>query len=154
MFVLYLLQFPIVYNMSKNNYKNPLRPIFEINKLLILPISYLIAIGLLYFSVKCPFDQGMWPIYYCLMFSWARNMIQIQLCFVTKQIYNPINAGSLSFILPSLLFLIIDVDANSFFWIVAIINGIVFMEFVVSVVRQSAKVLNIQVFSITKQSTQ
>ena len=95
----------------------------------------------------------MWPFYYCLMFSWARNMIQIQLCFVTKQVYSPFNAGSLVFLISSLLYLFIDVKANTYFWIAALILGIVFMEFVVSVVRQSAKVLNISVFSIAKTNT-
>jgi hypothetical protein len=95
----------------------------------------------------------MWPFYYCLMFSWARNMIQIQLCFVTKQVYSPFNTGSLVFLISSLLYLFIDIKANTYFWIAALVLGIVFMEFVVSVVRQSAKVLNINIFSITKTNT-
>ena len=139
--------------MTKGCYKNPIRPVEQCNKLLLLPLSYAITIALLYYFDSNIFNKITWPFYYCLMFSWARNMILIQLSFVTKQVYSPFNAGTLGFIIPSLLFILVNTEANTYFWVVTIIQGVIFMEFVVSVIRQSAEILKIRVFSIEKVST-
>ena len=84
------------------------------------------------------------------MFSWARNMIQLQLCAVVNQKYNPFNLGTLGFILPSLVFPFLGVSPHTYFWGLAFISCVIFLEFVVSVVRQSADILGIRVFSIAK----
>lgn len=54
-------------------------------------------------------------------------MIEIQVYFVTKQSFNPFNYGTLSFIIPSLVFLFYEGDAVSYFWIVAFLDGVVFL---------------------------
>ena len=141
---------PVLYYMSHENYSNAIRPKKEINITTILPISYLCVLIFLYFSPKSPLEKATWPIFYCLMFSWARNMIQLQLCAVVDQKYSPFNLGTLGFILPSLAFPFLGVSAHTYFWGLAFVSCAIFLEFVVSVVRQSADILGIRVFSIVK----
>ena len=81
--------------MSKNNYKNAIRSYKEVNQVLLLPLAYAVAISILYFSSNCPFEEARWPFYYGLTFSFARNMILMQISFVTKQSYNPLNIGTM-----------------------------------------------------------
>lgn len=54
-------------------------------------------------------------------------MIEIQLYHVTKQIFNPFNVGTMAFILPVLIYLYVDCDANKFFWGVALLQGLLFI---------------------------
>lgn len=75
-------------------------------------------------------------------------MIEIQLYYVTKQKYNPFNVGTLGFVLPSLGYLLTDLPPNAYFWGVTGLTAFIFMEFVISVIRQSSNILNIRVFSI------
>jgi hypothetical protein len=150
MTVLWVLMIPTAYFLSYRNYSEATRPLADINRVLLLPLSYAVVFLALFFSAKCPFEEAQWPLYYALMFSWARNMIQIQLCEVVKQEYKPFNIGSLSFIIASLAYLFLDVDPNHYFWGLAIFSGLVFLEFVVSVIRQLAQILEIEVFSIAK----
>ena len=78
------------------------------------------------------------PLFYCLTFSWARNMIQLQISSVTQQKYNPFNLGTLGFIIPTLAYFALDFEAKTYFWVVALLCFIIFMEFVISVSRQAA----------------
>lgn len=75
-------------------------------------------------------------------------MIEIQVYFVTKQKYNPFNFGSLAFIISSVLYLFLDVNAHTYYWIVVGISAIIFFEFVVSVLLQGSGLLGIRVFSL------
>ena len=74
----------------------------------------------------------------------------MQISFVTKQSYNPLNIGTMSFVIPSILFVFMGVDANNYFWGVAVLCYFVFLEMTVSIVKQCADILNIRVFSIEK----
>ncbi len=112
------------YSTANRNYKEAIRPISEINQVLLLPLSYGIVIAALFYSEKCPFQAALWPFYYIFMFSWCRNMIMLQLFYVTKQKFNPFNIGSLSFIIPSLLYFFIDCDPYTYFLGVAILQGV------------------------------
>lgn len=138
--------------MIKDNYSKAIIPSNSITFAIFLPISFAVAILTLYFSSKCPFDEAFWPIFYSLLFSWSRNMIEMQLYYVTKQKYNPFNLGTLGFVLPSLAFLLSNSPANAYFWGVAGLSAFIFFEFVISVIRQSCKILNIRAFSISSKS--
>lgn len=113
--------------MVYENYKKAVIPIKEVNYALLLPATYLVAILGLYFSSKCPFEEAMWPLFYGLTFSWSRNMIEMQLYYVTKQRYNPFNLGTLGFVVPSLSYLFVNLDANTYFWGVAAVSIVIFL---------------------------
>jgi hypothetical protein len=98
------------------------------------------------------FTLAFQPLAYVLMFTWSRNMIEIQVYFVTKQAFNPINYGSLTFLISSALFLCTNFEAKSYFWTVALIAAVVFFEFVVSVLLQGSRILGIYVFSLEKRA--
>ena len=53
-------------------------------------------------------------------------MIEIQVYYVTKQRFNPFNAGTLSFIIPAFSYLWIDYNAEEYFIGVTILCAIVF----------------------------
>lgn len=91
------------------------------------------------------------PIFYLMTFSWSRNMIEIQVYFVTKQEFNPFNYGTLSFAIPTLAYLFLDVDPYTYFSIAAAISCLVFLEFVVSIFQQGSKILGIYVFRLGKR---
>lgn len=91
------------------------------------------------------------PIFYLLTFSWSRNMIEIQVYFVTKQEFNPFNLGTLSFAIPAVLFLFLDVDPYNYFCIATVVSFFIFLEFVVSICQQGSKILGIYVFSLGKR---
>jgi hypothetical protein len=149
-FLLFLLGLacPVAYYMVKDNYRKAVIPAAEVSYALFLPATFAATILVLYFSSDCPFEEAVWPIFYSLMFSWSRNMIHIQLFYVTKQRFNPFNLGTLGFVLPSLAYLVTDLPPNAYFWGVAALSAFIFFEFVVSVAKQSASILKIQVFSI------
>lgn len=92
------------------------------------------------------------PLCYVLMFTWSRNMIEIQVYFVTKQSFNPFNYGTLTFLISSAIFLCGNFAASTYFWVVVLISAVVFFEFVVSVLLQGSKILGIHVFSLGKRS--
>lgn len=92
------------------------------------------------------------PLCYVLMFTWSRNMIEIQVYFVTKQAFNPFNYGTLTFLISSAVFLFTNFNANTYFWTVVLISAIVFFEFVVSVLLHGSKILGIHVFLLKKRS--
>ena len=77
-------------------------------------------------------------------------MSQIQICEVVKQEFNPLNLGTISFLIPTLIFFIVNVEASIYFTGVAIISGLIFAAFTVSFTMQSAEVLKIRIFSIEK----
>lgn len=86
------------------------------------------------------------------MFAWGQNMIQIQLCAVTEQKYNPFNSSTLSFVMLFLGRLFIKTEAKTYFTIVALISFTLFFQFATSLSTQIAKILNIKVFTIKSNS--
>lgn len=92
------------------------------------------------------------PLCYVLMFTWSRNMIEIQVYFMTKQVFKPFNYGTLTFLISSALFLCTNFDANTYFWTIVLVSAVVFFEFVVSVLLQGSKILEIYVFSLDKRT--
>ena len=92
-----------------------------------LPATFIIVIALLGFDNGNALEEAHWPLYYCLMFSWARNMIELQLDYVSGQKFNPFNIGTLSFVVPAIGYLFLDVPAANYFWVVVVITGVVFL---------------------------
>jgi len=45
----------------------------------------------------------------------------------------------------------IGISANIYFWVVLLINGFVFFEFVLNVLKQGSQVLGINVLTMTKK---
>ncbi len=91
------------------------------------------------------------PLTYVLMFTWSRNMIEIQVYFVTKQSFNPFNYGTLTFLISTAIFLFTNFEAGTYFWTVTLIAAVVLSEFVVSVLLQGSRILGIYVFSLGKR---
>jgi hypothetical protein len=63
------------------------------------------------------------------MFTWSRNMIELQLCFVTKQNYQPFNFGTLSFLAVCLLlvgFNYFGASMGQEMWIGVFVAGVIF----------------------------
>ena len=76
-------------------------------------------------------------------------MIQLQLSSVTQQEFNPINLGTLSFVVPCLDAIAAGVEnIQLFFWGAMVVSGLVFFEFVVSLFWQMARILGIKLFTI------
>lgn len=81
-------------------------------------------------------------------------MIEIQVYFVTKQKFNPFNIGTLSFIIPSIIFLFLNVNPVIYYWTVTFFAALIFLEFVTSVLKQGSSLLGIKVFSLTANKSQ
>lgn len=123
-----------------------------------LYISAGITILLTYLSISDMTAPVFYCIFYSIMFMWSRNMINIQLQYITKQKYRVFNRGTLSFIVLCALYIVLskvtNVDTYTYFLVVCIIQGIVFLEFVSRVLWEGTEILGIRVFSlrpVTKQ---
>ena len=136
--------------MVKDIFKQAVRPKDDILHVLYLPASY--TIGLFTVWLFCGNLQPICiPLVYVLMFTWSRNMIELQLCFVTKQRFQPFNLGTLSFLgtcLALVGFNHFGVTLGQYMWIGVIATGAIFFEFVTSVLRQGSSLLGIKVFSL------
>jgi len=135
--------------MVKDIFKNAVRSRKDILNLLFLPLAYSLIILAFYLFNGTEFlNRNILSIFYALMFSWSRNMIEIQVSFVTKQVFQPFNLGTLSMVIPSVIYIIFKPNFKNYFLFVAILTALVFFEYVISVLRQGAKILNIKIFSI------
>jgi len=134
--------------MIKDNFIKAVRPRKEVLKTLLLPLSFAVALISLYLFKDGTLETAYIPLCYSLMFSWSRNMIEIQVYFVTKQRFNPFNFGTLSFVVPAIMYLFLDFNAYNYFWGVTFFTSIVFFEFVISVLNQGANLLGIRVLSL------
>lgn len=151
LYALAILTAVVIYGMVKDNFKSSIRPHKDIRKALLLPLTYICIIILIQVFKPEAYIMATLPIFYLLTFSWSRNMIEIQVYFVTKQEFNPFNLGTLSFAIPALIFLFVDVDPSKYFIFATVIAFFVFLEFVVSILRQGSKILGINVFSLGKR---
>ena len=127
--------------MVKDIFSKAIRSKNDIFYAALLPIIFLAVLILTAFLKPIVYEEACYPLIYLLLFSWCRNMIHIQLCFVTKQRFDPFNLGTLSFVIPSLLFLFTNIDPTTFYLYATLLSGIIFLEFVTSVLRQGSKIL-------------
>lgn len=141
----------IIYYMVRDNFKNAVRSAEDIKRALLLPASYAAMLVLLKVMRPEVFVEAAQPLCYVLMFTWSRNMIEIQVYFVTKQVFNPFNYGTVTFLASAALFLLTPIAPLPYFWAVVLISALVFFEFVISVLLQGSKLLGIYVFSLEKR---
>ena len=96
-----------------------------------------------------------YPFYYCLAFMWSRNMILIQLQFIVGQTYRVFNVATNLLIVSVAIYYLcgdyLPVTATQYFLMWAVIQGIVFLEFVTSSFYEAAIMLNIYIFSVGKR---
>ena len=82
-------------------------------------------------------------------------MILIQLQFITKQKYRVFNRGTNTFLFFTIFYMVLGrflpFSMEMYFWLFCLVQGLVFMEFVVSVLREGAEILDINVFSIKRK---
>ena len=99
-----------------------------------LYISTGIAILVVYLCLPVLSSDVFYCFFYSLMFMWSRNMINIQLQYITKQKYRVFNRGTLSFLVLCGLYVVLSrifyIDAFTYFLVLCVIEGIVFFEFV------------------------
>eukprot|EP00919_Chromeraceae_sp_WS-2016_P039545 GHVR01094265.1.p1 GENE.GHVR01094265.1~~GHVR01094265.1.p1 ORF type:complete len:148 (-),score=3.29 GHVR01094265.1:28-471(-) len=100
------------------------------------------------------YQNNYYPLIYMLMFMWGRNMILMQLCYVVKQRFHTFNRGTIFFVITVVLYVclhqIIGMHINSrkYFTIAAVIQLLIFFEFVYSTLMEAASILNIKIFTI------
>jgi hypothetical protein len=153
-FSLVVLLIPSIYNLTKDVFVKPVRPKLDIfNAFLLYPIPG-ILLFLIYTSNPQILDIAYYEIFYATMFMWARNMILIQLQYLTKQKFVVLNRGTLTFfffMLGCLLVQFIPISTQLYFLLFTIVQALVFLEFVVSVLSEGSRILDIQVFSLEKR---
>lgn len=122
-----------------------------------MPLLYVsagIAILLVYLRIEDLNRPTFYAFFYSIMFMWSRNMINIQLQYITKQKYRVFNRGTLSFLILCGFYVvfhkIFSIEAYTYFLLVCVIQAIVFFEFVVRVLNEGASILGIHVFSLKK----
>jgi|JI10StandDraft_1071094.scaffolds.fasta_scaffold139331_3 hypothetical protein len=95
-----------------------------------LYVSTGIAMLLTYLSIRDLNTSVFYCFFYSVMFMWSRNMINIQLQYITKQKYRVFNRGTLSFLVLCGLYVVLsrlfDIDTYTYFLLVCVIQGIIF----------------------------
>ena len=141
--------------MARYIFKKAIRPRNEVIEVLLLYVSTGVILLVLYFSDREIYKKNFFPFYYTLMFFWARNMILIQLQFITKQRYRVFNRGTNTFLFFTILYIVggrfLPCSTETYFLVFCVVQGLVLMEFVVSVLREGAKILDINIFSIKRK---
>ncbi len=99
-----------------------------------MPLLYIsagIAILLVYLSIPVLDGPVFYAFLYSIVFMWSRNMINIQLQFITKQKYRVFNRGTLSFLILCGFYVVfhrfLSIDAYTYFIVVCFIQAIVFL---------------------------
>ena len=93
-----------------------------------------LALILVYFlDPETYFLRNGMQVYYSLLFFWSRNMIEIQLYYVSKQKFKVYNRGTNIFMITLLAWAFLGkflnqlgLSAETYFWIVLAINAAVF----------------------------
>jgi hypothetical protein len=95
---LLVLLLPLIFFMCKDIFKSR---IVSFEEALFMPLLYIVAgasILAVYLSTPKFSGEVAYPFFYAIMFFWSRNMISIQLNYITKQKYHVFNRGTLSFV--------------------------------------------------------
>ena len=116
----------IIYFMVKDNFKNAVRPHADIKRALLLPVAYAFTLTLLKILRPEAFVEAYRPICYLLMFTWSRNMIEIQVYFVTKQVFNPFNLGTVTFLASTSLLFLLPLPITTVAWLAVLLAAGVF----------------------------
>lgn len=85
-------------------------------------------------------------------------MIEIQLYYISGQKFKVYNRGTNIFLFTLIGYLVygkalalIGISAEVYFWLVLVINAVVFLEFVLNVLKQGAQILNINILTIKQK---
>lgn len=120
-----------------------------------MPLLYIsagLAIFLVYYTLPTLSAQTFYGFFYAIMFMWARQMINIQLQYITKQKYNVFNRGTLSFLILCGIYIVfgklLPISPEKYFLLVCLVQAAVFFEFVVKVLLEGSKILGIWLFSL------
>ena len=85
------------------------------------------------------YSKVFYHIYYILMFLWARNMILIQLYFISRQKYRVLNRGTNLYLLFGLIYIMfanyLPCEPQTYFLVWCILQGLSFGEFAYNVCR-------------------
>lgn len=99
--------------------------------------------------------QIFYPFYYSIMFMWCRNMILIQVQFITKQKYKVFNRGTNSFLVLTGIYILfhnyLPITDELFFFILMLVQAIIFCEFIYKIFKEGSEILGIYVFSLKKR---
>jgi hypothetical protein len=154
-YLLLLLLIPLIFFMCKDLFKNRKVPLSEA---MFMPILYVVAgISILSVYLCVPkFEADVaYPFFYATMFFWSRNMICIQLNYITNQKYRVFNRGTVSFVSLCAIYCLfrrqLPISDCGYFVIMCVIEGVIFFEFVVRVLNEGAEILGIRIFSLKKR---
>lgn len=146
------LLIPIIIFMSKDIFVKSTVPKSVV---MFMPLLFICS-GLAMYMVNSAVAQwtyiSFYGFFYALAFFWSRNMINIQLYYITKQKYKVFNRGTVSFLIPCLFYYFfaekLHINDEWFFGLLFIVQFIIFMEFVYKVLNEGADILNIRLFSL------
>lgn len=129
-YALLLLLIPQTIYMTKDILKKRIIPQAEV---LFMPLLFLtagVAIALVWYTLPHLSRWTFYSFFYAIMFMWSRNMINIQLQFITRQKYNVFNRGTLSFLLLCAVYVlankILPVSPEWYFTVVCLVQAVVF----------------------------
>ena len=128
------LLIPIIIFMSKDIFVKSTVPKSVV---MFMPLLFICS-GLAMYMVNSAVAQwtyiSFYGFFYALAFFWSRNMINIQLYYITKQKYKVFNRGTVSFLIPCLFYYFfaekLHINDEWFFGLLFIVQFIIFMEFV------------------------
>ena len=145
---MYALEVLVLFHMSRYNFTRNVRPHRDITRALFLPLSYIVCLTFLSVVHPVLFEEAYYPLMYLMMFTWSRNMIQIQLCCVTQQQFDPFNIGTLFFVLTSIVASFVHHEwLNAYYWATVGVSLVIFGEFIYSLFSQAQYTANPTVFS-------
>ena len=129
-----------LFMMGKFILKKAVRPRNEVLSVLWLYFSTALSLISIFIIDNKIYEKAFYEIYYMMLFMWARNMILIQLYFITKQKYKVFNRGTNLFLFALISYMVfghfIPCEASTYFLIFCILQALVFMEFVVAVLKE------------------
>lgn len=146
----------LIVSMNKDILKNSIREKSDVLEALSLLVLTGFALILVYFLDPTIYylRNGM-QVYYSLLFFWSRNMIEIQLYYVSKQKFKVHNRGTNIFMFTLLGWVFLGkfltqlgLTAETYFWIVLAMNAAVFFEFALNVLKQGSQLLGINILTI------
>lgn len=94
-----------------------------------------------------------YPFFYTLVFFWGRSEIYMQICSVANQRFNPLNWGTISYIVTMIIPMLVPVvrdNLNTYLYLCLTIQALFLLELIISFLLQASTILNIKLFKINK----
>jgi hypothetical protein len=129
---------------------------------ILLPTILISALCVWHFYInENIFVNHFYPIFYILTFMWGRNMMLMQVSYVTKQRFHSLNIGNFLSHLGTITFLVIWATSSlmyikgfsvekihNFFIFAAVVQLLVLIEFIIGFLVEAKRILGIQIFRI------